>query len=117
MQRKQLILLLCIAVIVAVVLLASTMHDVRFEPAKSFSVAQQPRAPIPLPDLHQYNNTPLWKLPLFLSAFVVNLVVFFFLLPPEVRKRILRQAISFALGILMLLIAVRYNLINIPELL
>jgi hypothetical protein len=61
------------------------------------------------------SDTPLWKILLLWLAFVINLALFFFLLPPEARKRILRQVISFALGMLALLMALRYRLIRLPE--
>jgi len=48
-------------------------------------------------------------------AFVLNLILFFFLLSPEARKRIIRQVVSFAVGILALLIALRYRMIQLPE--
>jgi hypothetical protein len=59
-------------------------------------------------------KTPLWKLLLFWLAFVVNVVLFFWLLPPDVRKRVLRQVLSLLLGTLAIIIALRYRLIQLP---
>ena len=61
------------------------------------------------------SDTPVWKILLLWLVFVINLALFFFLLPPEARKRILRQVISFALGMLALLLALRYRVIQLPE--
>ncbi len=58
---------------------------------------------------------PLWKVLLFWLAFVINLILFVYLLPPEVRKRILRQMLSLAVGMLAILMALRYRLIQLPS--
>jgi len=62
------------------------------------------------------SQTPLWKMLLFWLAFLVNVILFFFLLPPEVRKRIVRQVFSLAVSVLILLMALRYHLIQLPNL-
>jgi hypothetical protein len=47
-------------------------------------------------------------------ALVLNMLLFFYLLPPEQRRRIVRQMVSFALGVLVLLFALRYRLLELP---
>jgi hypothetical protein len=115
MNRRSLILILCFVVIAGVAILAASLHDVRFEAGRSFAAPSGPQSPISLPPLEMPSDTPLWKVILLWLVFVINLALFFFLLPPEARKRILRQVISFALGMLALLIALRYRVIHLPE--
>lgn len=57
---------------------------------------------------------PLWKILLVWLVFVVNVVLFFILLPPALRKRMLRQVLSLMVGALVLVLALRYRLIDIP---
>jgi hypothetical protein len=115
MNRRSLILILCFIVSAGIVVLAASLHDVRFEPGRSFAAPSGAQSPISLPRLEMPSDTPLWKLLLLWLVFVINLALFFFLLPPEARKRILRQVISFALGMLALLLALRYRVIHLPE--
>ncbi len=115
MNRKLFLLVLSLVIIAAVVLLASSLHDVHFEPGRpvSFEPAAQGGAPSVI-TTDTVSNTPLWKILLIWAVFVINLVLFIFLLPPEARKRILRQIINFALTALAILLALRYRLIRIP---
>jgi len=115
MNRRALILILCFIAMAGVGVLAASLHDVRFEPGRSFAPSSGPKAPISLPPLVMPSETPLWKVLLLWLVFVINLALFFFLLPPEARKRILRQVISFALGMLALLMALRYRVIHLPD--
>jgi uncharacterized protein DUF4129 len=114
MKNHWWILGLCCLVIAVIVLLAASLHDVTFEPAQRFATAPSSPTQFRLPPLEIPSDTPVWKILLLWLAFVVNMVLFFLLLPPEVRKRILRQMISFALGTLMLLLALRYRAIRLP---
>ena len=110
------LLLFCLIVLVVISLLASSMHDVHFLPGRSLSFRPSSGSPVRLQTPEVLTATPLWKILLFWLAFVINLVLFFYLLPPELRKRILRQMISFSLGFLILLIALRYRILQIPNL-
>ena len=116
MNRKSLLLLFCFIVLAAISLLASSLHDVRFQPGRSLPTHPSSDNPILLQAPEVLEKTPLWKLLLFWLAFVVNMILFFYLLPPEVRKRILRQVISFSVGSLILLIALRYRILQLPGL-
>ena len=114
MNRKQYLLLFCFIILAAIILLASSLHDVQFQPGRSLSTPATTDNPVLLQAPEVLAETPLWKLLLLWLAFVVNLILFFYLLPPELRKRILRQVISFSLGSLILLIALRYRIIQLP---
>ena len=101
-------------ILVAVILLASSLHDVRFEPGRPLPTGSTSVAAPPITVNETIEKTPLWKILLFWLAFVINLVLFFFLMPPDARKRVLRRMIGIALGILGVLIALRYRLIDLP---
>jgi hypothetical protein len=113
-QKRWLLLAISILIVAALLVLASSLHDVHFEPGRPLSMRGTSSPPIEIPITETISKTPLWKILLLWAAFVVNMVLFFLLLPPEVRKRILRQVISFALGVLGIVIALRYNLIKLP---
>jgi Domain of unknown function (DUF4129) len=116
-NRRSIILLLCVLVMAMILVLAASMHDVRFEPGRSLDSAPTSRTSVPPLTLPIRADTPIWKIVVLWLAFVLNLVLFFLLLPPEVRKRILRQVISFAIGVLVLLFALRYQVLQVPALL
>jgi uncharacterized protein DUF4129 len=116
MIGKPWLLLLSVMIVAAVAVLASSLHDVRFEPGRALSSEAPSAAPPALPEAETISQVPLWKLLLFWLAFVLNLILFFLLVPPEMRKRLLRQMISLALGTLAVLFALRYRLIQLPSL-
>jgi len=115
MNRRLWVLGLCIIVVAAAILLVPSLGGLRFEPARSFASPWNPARPIVLPSLNIAEDTPLWNILLFWLALVVNLALFFLLLPPELRKRILRQLIGFAVGVLAFVLALRYRLVQWPE--
>ncbi len=115
MNSKGWLLILSLIMVVVVAVLASSLHDVHFQPGKPLSFDTPVTAPMQLPDITELvSKPPLWKVLLFWLAFVLNLILFFWLLPPDVRKRILRQIIGMALGMLALILALRYRLIQLP---
>jgi Domain of unknown function (DUF4129) len=114
MKRKTWLLLISIGVMLAIVLLASSLHDVHFQPGRPASVTSSASRLILPVTTETLAETPLWKLLVFWAAFAINLILFFYLLPPDVRKRVIRQMIRFALTILILIFALRYRLIRIP---
>jgi len=114
MNRRVWISLLCLIVVVVVTVLAASLHDVRFQPGRSYDSAPSGQAPFLLPRVQILSSTPLWKLLLVWLVLVVNMVLFFALLPPELRRRIMRQMLGLALGVLALMLALRYRLIELP---
>lgn len=113
-RKRWLLVIISLLILAAIIVLAWSLHNVQFEPGKPLSMrgASSPRVEEPL--THAVSQTPLWKLLLFWLVFVINMILFFYLLPAEVRKRILRQMVSFALGVLAIILALRYNLIKLP---
>ena len=114
MNRRLLLLLLSVLIVAAVVVLAASLHDVHFQPGRSLPAVPGSGTGSPLTLTETVSDTPLWKVILFWLALVINMVLFFFLLPKDVRKKILRQFISFALSALAILIALRYRMIRLP---
>jgi hypothetical protein len=116
MVRKHWLLLIGLVVMAAIVILSASLHDVHFQPGRSFAATISSNPPVLLSAEEMISQPPLWKVLLFWLAFLINLVLFFFLLPPEHRKRILRQLLSLAVSVLILLMALRYRLIQLPNL-
>ncbi len=114
MGRRVWLLGLSMLIVAAVAVLASSLHDVRFEPGRPLPSSPTSISTPPITVTEAIQATPLWKILLFWAAFVINLVLFFILLPPDARKRVLRQLISIALTILAVLMALRYRLIDLP---
>jgi hypothetical protein len=114
MSRRLLLLALSLVIIGAVVALSSSLHDVHFEPGRSIPMQTTSTSPLQTSPADTIAQTPLWKILLFWLALVINMVLFFFLMPKEMRKRVLRQMVSLALTALAVLIALRYRLINLP---
>jgi hypothetical protein len=110
------LLIFCVLVLVVVLILTSSLHDVHFELGRSLLSPGPVQPPVALEAIDALQKTPLWKILLFWAAFLINLILFFFLLPPELRKRVIRQVIRFALGVLILLIALRYKILEFPSL-
>ncbi len=114
MNRKRWLLLFCFLILVAITLLASSLHDVHFQPGRSLPTGPISDNPVILQAPEVLTAVPLWKILLFWLAFVINLILFFYLLPPEVRKRVIRQVLGFSIGSLILLIALRYRILQLP---
>lgn len=116
MRHRIFLLSLSFIVVAAILALASSLHDVQFQPARPLWTTAAAATPVAAPSLEILSETPLWKLLLFWLVAVLNLCMFILLIPPELRRRIIRQVLSFAVGILMLLIALQNHLIQVPQL-
>ncbi len=113
-RKRWLLVIISLLIVGAIIVLASSLHNVRFEPGRPLAMPGASSPPLEVPLKETISKTPLWRILLLWAAFVINFVLFFLLLPPEVRKRILRQLISFALGVLAIILALRYDLIKLP---
>lgn len=117
MKRKGWILFFSLLALAALAMLASSLHNVHFEPGR-------PMASIKISDLGilapltdgKSVNTPLWKIILLWTLFLLVTILFFYLLPPEVRKRVLMQAIRFGLTVFAILFALKNRIIELPNL-
>lgn len=119
MNGKRWLVIFCFVALAAVVILASSLHDVRFQPGRPL-----PRS-ITFSNLlgdvvnaveHEVSDIPLWKGILFWVVLFIYIVLFLYLLPPEIRKRLIRQFIRLAISALALYLAFRYHLLQLPEL-
>jgi hypothetical protein len=116
MNRRQWLSVFSIFILIALVMLASSLHDVQFQPGRQLptDAGNQPQLPLPVTD--PLAGTPLWKIILTWAAFLVFAILLLYLLPPEIRKRLIKQVISFTATLLALYLALRYRVIQIPAL-
>ncbi|MFH1186411.1 MAG: hypothetical protein V1755_15485 [Chloroflexota bacterium] len=115
MRRRWWALSLCVIVIGVLLLLAPSLDELDFKPARSFASALDPARPIVLPALSVPEDTPISTILLFWLALVVGLVVFFLFLPSHLRRRILRQLVSYAVSVLAFVLAWRYGILRWPD--
>lgn len=108
-------MVLCLVVVAAMSVLASSLHDVHFQGDPSFSNILSLKAfEFPLQLVNEAADVPLWKTLLFWGAICIDIILFLYFLPAELRKRLFRQAIRFAVSILALFLAFKYHLIEFP---
>jgi len=105
----------CLVVLAVVVLLAPSLGAVRFEAARPIAFGARSEGHFVLPALSIPEDTPLWKVLGLWLAIVVHLALVLLLLSPELRKRVLRQLIRFALGVLLFLLILRYRVLEWPQ--
>lgn len=117
MKRKGWILLFSLLALAALAMLASSLHNVHFEPGRQILSPKNSDSGLlaPLTDT-QSVNAPLWKIILLWVLFILVSILFFYLLPPEVRKRVLLQTIRFALTAIAIIFALKNRLIDLPNL-
>lgn len=115
MNTRMWVLAACLIVLATIVLLAPSLGAVRFEPARPFAFGASPEGRLVFPALSMPEDTPLWKILALWLAIVVNLALVLLMLSPELRKRVLRQLIRFALGILLFLLLLRYRVLQWPQ--
>jgi hypothetical protein len=116
MNKKRWLLFFGVMALAAIAALASSLHDVHFEPGRGLASPSLTSSPILPGNVLSVSQTPLWKIILLWAIFTANLILFFYLLPPELRKRILRQAVRFSLTALILLIAFQNHILQWPSL-
>jgi hypothetical protein len=115
MAQRPRIFWLCLVVVMAIMVLASSLHEVRFEPGPTFAPSARLQVPNVLPTIQTLVDTPVWKIVVFWLASVAYLILFLLLLPRALRKRILRQMLSLALGVLALVLALRFRILQLPS--
>ncbi len=115
MNRKGWILLFSTLALIAVLLLASGLRSVQFQPSRPLPnvLPTTVQAPLNMPE--QIVQTPLWKVLLLGGAFLLNMFLFFLLLSPEARKRVLKQVIRFTLTAVAIYIALRNYYLKVVE--
>jgi hypothetical protein len=115
MKNRVWVLAACVVVLAAVVLLAPALDDLRFEPARRLTRPPDTLRTTILSDLRIDGSTSVGEILFFWLAIVLPVLLIVLLLPAELRKRALQQVIRFALFVLALVLALRYRLINLPE--
>ncbi len=105
--------------LIALAALASSLHDVNFQPGRRLPAlfsADSAGLANPAALLEQISDIPLWKIIAFWAVCLINIFIFLYLLPPEIRRRLIRQIVRFAVGILLLFLIFHYHLIQLPGL-
>ncbi|HSR20525.1 MAG TPA: DUF4129 domain-containing protein [Anaerolineales bacterium] len=115
MKQRRWALGVCAIVLVTTVLLAPSLDHLSFEPAKSFARAPSATGPTLLPGLGMRPDIPVPDILFIWLLFVVNLLLLVLLLPPEWRRRLIRQVTRVVLGLAAILLALRYRLLQWPE--
>jgi hypothetical protein len=117
MNRKGWILILSLLALAALIMLTSSLHDVHFEPGRQVISEATPNVGgLSLFPNEKTPSIPLWKIALIWTGLFVCVVLLIFLLPPELRKRILLQAIRFALLAIAVFFALRNQMIDLQKL-
>ena len=119
MNRKHWLLLFSLVALAALVVLASGLGAVHFQPGKPFGTqsVNLTDAQTELNDVvQQIAGIPLWKQIVFWSAVALSIIFFAFLLPPEMRKRFILQAVRYALAIGIIFYLIKNRLIQLPAL-
>jgi hypothetical protein len=114
-NRRWIVFLLCGLAVCTILILAASMHDVEFQPGQPLVTSAQLQPDIVFPNLRVRDDTPLSAILMVWLAFAAVLLLGFLMLPPEIRKRILRQIVSFAFGVLALVLALRYGALQLPQ--
>ncbi len=115
MNRKHWLLLSMLIALAALAALASSLHDVQFQPGHPIAVQASTSSPLIQSPPDSIMEIPLWKILLFWAAFLVSVLLLIYLMPPDLRKRLLKQILSFAITILAFFIALRYRIIQLPQ--
>lgn len=103
-KDKRAILAVSILALFALVLLASTVRDVTFRAPRHLSHEESEVVSIPIGSIAEtIAEIPLEKQIAFFVMLLLFGVLIVYLLPPEMRKRLLRQIIRFVLGGLLLI--------------
>jgi len=118
MSRKRWLYLFLLFALFALLILASGLSAVHFSPGKPFGAggslfpAQNGLNNV----VKQISEIPLWKQIVFCAALLVSFLLFAFLLPPEMRKRIILLAIRFVLVVGIVFYLIKNQLIKFPGL-
>lgn len=107
--------MMCVVAVCAIAILAASMRDVTFRPGEPLFSFSQLYPTIELPNLQMHDDTPLSAILMVWLASAAILVLVFLMLPPQIRRRILRQVVGFALSVLALVLALRYGVLQLPE--
>jgi hypothetical protein len=115
MKGRWWVLVACATTALILVLLASSLDSLAFEPGRPFAIDGDTWRPVFVPDLRVSEDEPLWKVIAFWLALVVNTVIVLLLLSPELRRRALRQLLRVGMGLLSFLLLVHYGILQLPQ--
>ncbi len=119
MTRKRWLFSLFLFSLLALLLLIPSVRVVHFNPGKPLGGGGSSYAAMPGALSHavkQVAEIPLWKQLLLLAALLASVILFLFMIPAEMRGRLIMQALRFALVIAAVLFLLKNRLIQLPGL-
>jgi len=116
-SQKRFILLVSIVGVVLLLLLGSALHDVDFREGRALRSAESQAVQFSLDDtLRGITEVPQWKQALFWGLLFLIVLLIASVLSPELRKRLIRTFLIFAVSIWTFFYLLDNNLLNLPDL-
>jgi Domain of unknown function (DUF4129) len=115
--QKRFILFLSTLSMAALVLLASALHDVEFQVGRALGHAETETVRTSVDSaLQAITDVPVWKQIIFWVLLFLLVLLVASILSPELRKRLLRMFIGFAVSFWAIVYLVQHNLLSLPGL-
>jgi hypothetical protein len=114
--RKRFILFLSILSLVTLVLLASGLHDVEFRDGRALGRVESETVRFSVDRAIQaISDVPVWKQVVFWVMLFLLVLLVSSILSPELRKRLIRSFVGFALTFWAILYLMENNLLTLPD--
>jgi len=116
-SQKGFILFLSVLSLITLVLLASGLHDVSFRAGRTYSRAEAQTVHFSVDRaLEAITDVPVWKQIIFWVLLFLLVLLVASVLSPELRRRLIRTFIGFAVSIWAIIYLVQHNLLSLPDL-
>jgi hypothetical protein len=116
-SQKRFVLFLSVLSLVTLVLLASGLHSVQFRAGRALGRAESETVRFSVDRaLQAITDVPVWKQVIFWVLLFLIVLLVSSILSPEIRKRLLRSFIGFALATWAIVYLVQNNLLVFPDL-
>lgn len=117
MQLRNRLLFFCLLALAALLVLAAGLGNLKFQPGRSAAGRIPVNVQLPLQGAtEEAAALPFWKQALFAGVFLMLAILSIWMLPPEVRKRLLWQLIRLCLAALLLIYLIRNHYLQLPNL-
>jgi hypothetical protein len=115
--QKRFILFLSALSLAALALLASGLHDVQFQAGHALGHAETQTVRISVDRAFQaIEAVPVWKQLIFWVLLFLLVLLVSTILSPELRKRLIRMFIGFAVSLFAIVYLIQHNLLSLPDL-
>lgn len=116
-SQKRFILFLSILSLVTLVLLASGLHDVEFRAGRTLGQAESETVRFSINRAIQtITDVPVWKQFIFWVLLFLLVLLVSTILSPELRKRLIRGFLGFAISFFAIIYLLENNLLTLPDL-